>query len=77
LDSRKVLEAIFFVLSTGIQWKALPPGFGAASAVHRYFRYWCEQGFFETLWAAGLEAYDEVAGINWTRLSADGRTDAG
>lgn len=72
LDSRKVLEAIFFVLRTGIQWKALPREFGAASAVHRYFRYWCEQGFFEALWAAGLEAYDEVVGINWTWLSADG-----
>ena len=64
LDSRKVLEAIFFVLRTGIQWKALPREFGAASAVHRYFRYWCEQGFFEALWAAGLETYGEVVGIN-------------
>ncbi|MDR1286441.1 MAG: transposase [Treponema sp.] len=72
LASRKVLEAIFYVLRTGIQWKALPKEFGAASAIHRYFRFWCEQGFFEALWVAGLRAYNEVAGINWTWLSADG-----
>jgi transposase len=42
----KVLEAIFYVLRTGIQWKAHPKEFGAASAIRRYFRFWCEQGFF-------------------------------
>jgi transposase len=72
LEPRTVLAAIFYVLRTGIQWKALPKAFGAASAVHRYFRFWCEQGFFKTLWAAGLAAYDEAAGIQWDWLSADG-----
>ncbi|MDR1985922.1 MAG: transposase [Treponema sp.] len=36
---RKTLEAIFYVLRTGIQWKALPKDFGTSSAVHRYFRF--------------------------------------
>jgi transposase len=72
MEARKVLEAIVYVLRTGIQWKALPKAMGSASAVHRYFRFWCEQGFFRALWIAGLEAYDEVAGIEWTWLSADG-----
>jgi transposase len=72
LEARKALEAIFYVLRTGIQWKALPKEFGASSAVHRYFRFWCEQGFFKALWIAGLAAYDEVKGIQWIWLSADG-----
>jgi transposase len=72
MEARTVLEAIFYVLRTGIQWKALPKAFGSASAVHRYFRFWCEQGFFQALWVAGLARYDEVAGIDWTWLSADG-----
>jgi transposase len=72
MEPRRVLEAIFYVLRTGIQWKALPKEFGAASAIHRYFRFWCEQGFFEALWGAGLHTYTEVTGINWTWLSADG-----
>jgi hypothetical protein len=30
-----------------------------------YFRFWCEQGFFEALWVAGLHTYNETVGINW------------
>jgi transposase len=72
LDPRKTLEAIFYVLRTGTQWKALPKVFGASSAVHRYFRFWREQGFFKALWSAGLAAYEEAAGIQWEYLNADG-----
>jgi transposase len=69
---RKVLEAIFYIMRSGIQWNALPKERGSSSAVHRYFRFWCEQGFFGKLWSAGLEQYDELKGIDWTWLSADG-----
>ena len=72
MEMRKVLQAIFYVLRTGIQWNALPKTFGFSSAVHRYFLFWCEQGFFQALWVAGLETYDEVKGIDWTWLSGDG-----
>ena len=72
MDKRRVLQAIFYVLRTGIQWKALPKTYGAASAVHSYFRFWCEKGFFENLWIAGLARYQEAQGIDWERLSADG-----
>jgi transposase len=72
MDPRKVFEAIFYVLRTGIQWKAILKTYGAASSIHRYFRFWCEQGFFQALWIAGLENDDEATGIDWTWLSADG-----
>jgi transposase len=72
MEPRRVLEAIFYVLRTGIQWKALPKEFGAASSIHRYFRYWCEQGLFQAMWVAGLQKYDEVQGIKWSWLSGDG-----
>ena len=69
---RKVLEAIFYVMRNGTLWKALPKEFGSSSSVHRYFRYWCEKGFFQNLWVAGLGRYDEAQGIDWDWLSADG-----
>ena len=72
LVPRRVLEAIFFVMRTGIQWKALPKEFGASSSIHRYFLFWCEAGVFEAMWRAGLEKYDEIQGIDWAFLSADG-----
>jgi transposase len=74
IEPRKALEAIFYVLRTGTQWKALPKEFGASSAIHRYFIFWCEQGFFQAIWLAGLERYDEIKGIDWTWLSGDGCT---
>jgi transposase len=72
MQARKVLQAIFYVLRTGIQWNALPKAMGASSTVHRYFRFWCDQGFFKALWEAGLAIYDELEGIKWSWLSADG-----
>jgi transposase len=72
MEPRRVLEAIFYVLRTGIQWKALPNHFGSSSPVHQYFLFWSESGFFKALWARGLQKYDEAKGICWTWLSADG-----
>jgi transposase len=46
MESRKVLEAVFYALRTGIQWKTPPKEFGTSSAVRRYFRFRREQGFF-------------------------------
>ena len=62
MEPRKALEAVFYVLRTGIQWKALPKAFGPSSAVHRHFRFRCEKGFFQAFWAAELEKYDEIQG---------------
>jgi transposase len=72
IEPRTALQAIFYVLRTGIQWKALPSSFGSSSAVHRYFMFWSESGFFKALWARGLQKYDEAKGICWTWLSGDG-----
>jgi len=72
MEARRVLKAIFYVLRTGIQWNALPKNFGSSSAVHRYFQLWCDQDFFKELWIAGVKHYDEVKGINWEWLCADG-----
>lgn len=40
MESRRIFEAIIYVLRTGIQWKALPKEYGSSSSVHRYFRKW-------------------------------------
>jgi transposase len=69
---RTALAGIFFALRTGIPWNALPEQFGSPSPVYRCFRRWRAAGFFEELWKAGLAAYDEAAGIDWTWVSGDG-----
>ena len=57
-DDRKMMDAIFYVLRTGIQWKALPREYGASSTAHDRFTQWREAGLFERL--TGLqEALEE------------------
>jgi putative transposase len=70
---RDCMDAIFYVLRTGCQWKALDetdlcPG----STAHDRFQEWVQAGVFERLWQASLEEYDEVQGLDWSWMSLDG-----
>jgi transposase len=60
------------VLRTGIQWKALPKAYGAASSIHEYFSEWAEAGFFQWMWREGLLTYGEAHGLGWEWQSVDG-----
>jgi len=72
MPPRQIFSAIVYVLRTGCQWKALPRGFGSASAVHLHFRKWQQAGFFLRLWQAGLAEYDEMEAIAWSWQSIGG-----
>lgn len=43
-DMRDVLDAIFYLLRTGCQWRYLPKDFPPKSTVGRYFKQWKEDG---------------------------------
>jgi transposase len=72
MPPHRVLEAVFYVLRTGIQWKALPKTYGAAGIVHAYFSEWAEAGFFRRIWQERLISCDEVRGLGWEQQSVDG-----
>jgi transposase len=72
VSPRRVLDGIFYVLRTGIQWKALPKAYGAASSIHQYFSDWAQAGFFLRMWQEGLISYDELKGLGWEWQSIDG-----
>ena len=73
VPDRTAMDAIFFVLRTGIQWNALNvTGLCSSSSAHRRFQEWAEAGVFLELWKRGLLLYDELAGIDWSWLSMDG-----
>ena len=70
---RVCMNAIFFVLRTGCQWRALDAtGICPGSTAHDRFQEWVEAGVFLRLWKAGLREYDEVKGLDWSWLSMDG-----
>lgn len=66
VDRRAVLNALFYLLRTGCQWRALPREFPSYSTVHSCFRRWRLDGTFDKIHeqlrqevrvAAGREAH--------------------
>ena len=66
------MEAILFVLLTGIQWRALPRCYGPATTAHDRFQEWTGAGVFERLWKRALLHYDTRVGLQWTWQAMDG-----
>lgn len=65
VNVREVLNAIFYVLSTGCQWKAMPKDLPPKSTAHFYFMLWDWDGTLErihdTLYVAMREAIGREA----------------
>jgi putative transposase len=48
-SKREILDAIFYVLRTGCQWRYLPHDFPPWKTVYEQFRRWTKQGIFESM----------------------------
>ena len=62
VDVREVLNAIFYVLSTGCQWAALPKDLPPKSTAHMYFALWQWDGTLERIHHALYVAVREKEG---------------
>ena len=62
VDVREVLNAIFYVLSTGCQWNALPSDLPPKSTVYDYFDLWEWNGTLERIHHELYVAVREHAG---------------
>ena len=72
MDDRKAMSAIFYVLRTGCQWKALPRSIGAPSKVHDRFQEWLKADVFTKMWVDGLLEYDRKEHVDWRWQAIDG-----
>lgn len=54
-NHRLVLDGVFWIARTGVQWRDLPDYFGKWSSVYRQFRRWTLTGLWQTL----LEALND------------------
>jgi len=71
--SKKIMKALFYILRTGIQWKALPTQFRvSASTVHRRFQEWIRDSVFQKFWINTLKKYQHKNHImmQWIALDA-------
>ena len=41
---RKFVEAVFYILKTGAQWKYIPKDYGNSRAIHKRYKYWADKG---------------------------------
>ena len=62
VDVREVLNAVFYVLSTGCQWRALPKDLPPRSTVHEYLKLWEWSGTLARLQHALFMQARELAG---------------
>ena len=44
IPTRRVLEAVLWILNTGAQWHMLPQGYPNYKTVHGRFQQWCREG---------------------------------
>src|SRR5690606_32396487 len=51
-DNRLFVNAVLFVLKTGVPWADLPERFGKSNSVWRRFDRWCEKGVWEKVFRA-------------------------
>lgn len=70
-SAKKIMNALFYILRTGIQWKALPHEFKVSSStVHRRFQEWIACEVFQNFWANLLKKYQRKnhAMMHWIAL---------
>ena len=73
IADRVVLNAIFFVLRTGCQWKALDAtGLCKGSTAHSRFQQCGQAGVFARLWDEALGDYNDLIGLNFSWMALDG-----
>ena len=51
---RRFVEAVAFVLRTGVAWEDLPERFGKPNSLYRRYRRWSQRGIWDELFTAGV-----------------------
>ena len=53
--TRRFVEAVYFILKTGCQWRELPPYYGKWRSVHKRYESWCRKG----IWSEVLQHFSK------------------
>ena len=65
---RRFVEAVVFVLRTGVAWEDLPERFGKPNSLHRRYRRWAVAGIWDELFTAGVP--EDACGGLTTKIHA-------
>ena len=67
-DNRRFINAVFWVLITGVPWRDLPPDYGKWGTVHQRFIRWRNSGFWEEL--LFIIIGDNIQELEWLIIDA-------
>jgi transposase len=70
-DYRMMLNAIFWLLRTGVPWRDLPVRFGPWRTVYGYFQKWRDDGTFQRILEALQIRLDRKGQIDWNLFCID------
>ena len=48
-DTRQILNAVFYLLRTGCQWRMLPKDFPKWTTVYYYYKSWTQEGVWTNI----------------------------
>lgn len=65
-DTRKFINAVFWILRTGAPWRDLPPEYGDWKNTHRRFCRWRDK----RIWERMLESLIDEADFEWLMIDA-------
>ena len=71
VPTRRVLEAVLWILNTGAQWHMLPQCYPNYKTVHRRFQRWCEQEVLRGVLCALANELRERGGIDESECFID------
>lgn len=54
-DPKLILSGIFYIMTTGIQWRYLPHQYGPVTTVHGRFIIWSKTGVFHSIFNASID----------------------
>lgn len=57
-QTRRFIEAIFYMTKEGCRWRALPPNFGSWRAIHKRYLEWIKKGIIDALFSYFSKDFD-------------------
>jgi transposase len=72
VPSRRCLEGILWMLTSGSRWQDLPERYPSPSTCWRRHRDWSRSGAFQAAWERLLGKLDRLQRINWEEAIGDG-----
>ncbi|WP_084474890.1 IS5 family transposase [Deinococcus pimensis] len=70
-DDRRTLDAILYVLRTGIAWRDLPRDLGSPITAWRRLKHWQTQGIWKRLWHTALNLLEAAGQLDWSHAQLD------